>query len=192
MQARLFSYGGSGLKFLTNFLDSHISLYDVSHAPHAKPNKGHLKIDKIVFLYADPRNALLSFHRRDKVKNGWIRQHMKNLESNIKIKGQMSMTEVIEKDGLGLDVHFREWLNFKHPQIAFVKYESLHSNIKNLLSFLDLDESISSIFCKTFSPRISDYRNIDVNIQTLLHNKYKGLLKLQNSLPDFYIREDIK
>lgn len=188
MRARLFSYGGSGLKFLTNFLNEYINVYDVHHAPHSKPNKEHLKIDKIVYLYADPRDALLSFCRREQRKKGWINKHNKHLQNDTDIDKDIAISGLTNKGGLGLETHFKKWIKFNHPQIAFVKYEYLDDSIKDLLNFLDLDENISSKFINAFLPRASNYNNCDKNTIALLNKCYKGLIEFQNLLPDFYIK----
>jgi len=188
MRVRLFSYGGSGLKFLTNFLNKHIDAYDTEHSPHSNPCQKYLEIDRIIYVYSDPRNAVLSFFRRNAQRSGWLNQHLLHLGLKLNVNPDSYAKDFFDhKYNVDLYSGFVKWLLFRHPNIVYVKYEYLRDTINNVLTFLNLDVNLAEEFCNSFCPRSSNYEVEDSKLQQALYDRYKKLIELQSTLDNFYI-----
>jgi len=81
MKVRFYSYGGSGLKFITNFFkcNTNIDVFDKDHNPHVFLDINNTDIDKQVFIHSNPINAVISFCKRNKKSPNWIKNHLKHL-----------------------------------------------------------------------------------------------------------------
>jgi hypothetical protein len=64
MKVRFYSYGGSGLKFVSDLVSKRMDASDAAHSPHVFEDIADTDIDKAIILYGDPRDALLSFFGR--------------------------------------------------------------------------------------------------------------------------------
>jgi len=197
MEFQIFSYGGSGVKFLTNFLLDHIDFECIGFTPvnpHMLPDKTCLKYDKILYIYVDPRDAVLSFFRRSETDDKWwMNRHLFNLGIRKMLPKDIEFDEYIRRgDVFKLRKHFTKWLAFKHPNIAFVKYEDLFNNTRQILTFLGIDQKycndLKSLICK----RNSDYRIYSEETQAVLYETYGELIELQNTFPGFWCDEDFE
>lgn len=191
MKIRIFSYGGSGLKFLTNFLDLGIHCYDVNHNPHSRPTKKHLALDKLIVLYCDPRNALLSFFRRSEdLRPSWVNEHLRNLGRDIRLPEDISAEDVLkmDRDPFDLEGFFKEWLGFNHPCKIFVEYERLVENKDNLAMALEIEPKSIENIKDCFVARSSDFESQNDVIKNLLSSRYENLIKIQKSLNGFSVR----
>jgi len=205
MNIRLFSYGGSGLKFLTNFLGEYVEVYGINHNPHCRPQDSDvLTVDKAILIYSDPRNAILSFFRRSEqyystlVECGdgvsWLNKELSHQGRKQTLPNRLSIDDFLEnyEDVFELNNYFNEWLNFVPPKghsIVFVKYERLCDVTDELMDFLNLDKNISDELRQKFVPRSSDYTQESEKNQQMLYDKYKDLIETQESLGPFFIKE---
>ncbi len=203
---KLFSYGGSGFKFLNSFINKYLSVKFPSnihsYIHHTKPNINYKTLDKIIFVYRDPRNALLSHIRRcdrfRKLGDDYFFSTRRFVQLSIPfgISKKLTLQDISLKtfledypDFLDFTGFFLSWLKFKHPKLLFLKYEFLQKNTKELAAFLELPEVFALQLQKTFVCSKADYKVYPKNIVDLLNNNYKELLLKQNNIPAFYIQK---
>jgi len=197
-KVRLYSYGGSGLKFLAKFLKKYMDATARRNNSHRRPCKEFKDSDKIIVIYGDPRNAILSFFRkRNKKGKQWLNKHLQHLGINQKLPSNINLETFLQdsNDMFDLNGFLNDWLNFnfnKKDFVLFIKYESLFDGIEKLFDFLDLDKSIKDDFIKDFQTqfklRQSNYKNKGSKIQALFYDKYKTVIDLYLSLDDIFVR----
>lgn len=209
---QVISYGGSGLKYLAAKLEALLpGIYDPDLNPHApyRPEYKELmekNYNKIVVVYADPREALLSFWRRSNKNGNWFKMHLAHLKAH-KYGAEMGDYDLLDLDRFllyytsadrsftALDDFFFSWYNadLRVPR-CFVRYETLQdqNNINELAAFLGIDakdlgynlrmgwrERHSSVESLTGPNRFFQV--------TRLKEMFEDLLAFQNTLPDVEI-----
>ncbi len=201
MSIRIFSYGGCGYHFLVSFLEKYVVVRNSKHNPHRRPIPGLCNIH--IIIYGDPRNAVLSFFRRQEWKrsqNGKNKNWINMFFINHSIKRKMvplnfnleTFLMNYSEDIFELYDYFKAWFDFNPGpgnSLIFVRYEKLPQIINELLKFLKLDSNYAIVLRKTFKHRISDYLSKDLQIQKLLTQRYEKLIKLQDSLPPFFVKQ---
>ena len=208
MNVRMFSYGGSGLRFLNKLMHKYITaLFPESVHPyisHNLPREEFSKFDKIIFIYGDPRNAILSHIRRSKGYK-WISDDEFSLTTkrfvqlsdpfqikNVIPQQEITLTDFLTKypDYLDFAGFFKSWLNFPFPKdyILFLKYETIIENINDLTRFVKLGSKFKQELRSVIKPRRMDYRDRPKKIVKLLNNTYSELIELQRTLPSFHVK----
>lgn len=98
---------------------------------------------KIIYLYSNPYDAIISFHRRGFLKKPY--SHCTHIGGDLKILNQKKEWTLKEYLSLGIDCfklqeHFRSWFDFdkRTYDIMFIKYESLPTTIDKLLEWYQL------------------------------------------------------
>lgn len=202
MNIQIFSPGGSGSCFCSCFLTKYANYHKEKYTHHKKPIEIYLKINKIIYLYSDPRNSLLSFHKRNLIKPGWAAEHAIMSGVKMKIPDSITLDELIDQNIYGvMKKNFYSWLNFNHPNLLFTKYEYLSDNIEKILDFLEVKnpdlskfanklhrKQIGIFFKKNYINRKSNYKDLDKSMQIKITNYFQDILNTQSKLDSFYIR----
>ena len=202
MKIRIFSYGGSGLKYLTNKLKVQLKdVIDKKHQPHKFQDVNNLQIDKAIVIYGDPRNAVFSFFRRQCRSQGWAQRHLCNIhpdkrETDAPFADQDTIKEYLQnndKDAFQLEKHFDYWLNCNNNiPIGFIRYEALTDQwtVEQLREFLEIqDNNFNSDIRENFRKRGSNYEDLSSSQREKLEIMFKSLKEKQDNLPSFYIKE---
>jgi len=205
---RMFSYGGSGFKFLSkllhNYIDTRFPDNIHPYISHNKPRNEFNNFDKIIFIYGDPRNAILSHIRRSdnyrKNKNGYTfgTRRFIQLSEPFEIYPIITKQEItVHKfllnypDYLDFTGFFKSWLDYpfyKKDYILFLKYEDIPNRINEIAEFVKLGKRFKHQLFNEFTSRRMDYLQQTKETQKLLNKNYERLLELQNSLPNFYVK----
>jgi len=128
MRTAMYSFGGCG----TLFFQRAIEREDIYHSIFSQGDRHRTNPpefqpdDKIVYLFGDPRNAVLSFYSR-----GFGQLHAKNLKVDY---SRDLFPRTIEdyicqnRDAWGLELHFDTWQKLKdRPNTLYVRYEGLET-----------------------------------------------------------------
>jgi len=108
---------------------------------HDYPPKNHLNTDvRLIYIYADPVDVILSLLRLYKVKGeAWMREHYEHLKAPY-----MDFNNIIYEDQLRLEKHFDSWLQEKRFPVAFIRYEELWNHQKEISEFLEVPIQLPS------------------------------------------------
>lgn len=187
------SYGGSGAHMLLNIMKNNPIIDTGCFEQHhiRKPPKTFSEPVKVVYIFGDPYNAILSyFRRRKEQRKTWVKEHCKNIRGEYKkINENWDLLDYLKngEDLFKLEEHFDNWTNIKEKdyQVAVLKYESTSIYIKDLLDFIDMDPSKSDKF--EFKKRKSDWRNQPKEVKDLLEKMYGGFYEKYKNYPGFKI-----
>jgi len=186
------SYGGVGAHMMLDiFKNVEMVNIDSFQKHHIKtPPKSFGTDTKVVYLYGDPYNAILSYFRRRKQEYiTWTKKHCENIRGDYKkmdinwdVKDYLKNGEDLFK----LEEHFDNWTNVteKDYEICTFKYEDTPNNIEKLYGFLDIIEPKHKT---PFKPRRSDWRNEDQETKELLKNMYGAFYEKYDNHPSFNI-----
>jgi hypothetical protein len=208
MKVRFYSYGGSGLKFVSDLASKRMDASDDAHSPHVFEDITDTDIDKAIILYGDPRDALLSFFRRGGARSAggnakWLCQHVRHLymkepEAMPRIDPSMTLQEYLDThdvDIIGLENFFMQWVRTKNTKpIAFLRYEALGEKrapdvIAQLEQFLELEPgTLAEPLKAKFRPRRSAHGNQSPENQEKLGKMFSNLLQEQAKLGDFFVK----
>ena len=156
--------------------------------------------DRILLLYADPRNILISLFAK---RTGIAASHQTHLKASpiIKLKKPLSKSklEINEEKLLGfraLHNFFNSWLEVDAApfKMAFVKYEALHTTetMTAIADFVGIVSKRNAFYAKLQNdhrPRESNYKKSSPATQAKLTHMFEDLLETQNSLPPFWIKD---
>tara|TARA_R110002020_G_scaffold421418_4_gene630530 strand:- start:19207 stop:19875 length:669 start_codon:yes stop_codon:yes gene_type:complete len=156
--------------------------------------------DRIILLYADPRNVLISLFSKSKSA---CMGHQKLLKAAplIKVEKPLSRSKLeINNEKIlefrALHYFFNTWLETDTApfKMAFVKYETLHTPevMTAIADFVGIVEKRSAFYEKlkaSHRPRKSDYRKYPPSDQEKLDHMFEDLLETQNNLPPFWIKD---
>lgn len=192
MKVRLYSYGGSGLKFLTMHLKNMgIDSYDEKHNPHQSFSDQAVEddVNRVIYLYSNPIESFLSFWRRTGTDLRWINLHLKHLGSDRQIT--LPMREYIESnEGFPeLNNHFESWYNAEvGVPIVFLRYEDLvlPSVEKEMAEFLGFEGDLQ--IASNFKQRSSRTSAIPESIYKRLDFMFSELINRQVNLPPVHIK----
>lgn len=152
----------------------------------------------VLFIYADPRNILLSCINRSietNIFDTWLYRHCKQVEgdcefaANIPIQKTSDIEYILNTnyDPLRLEGHFMNWLTADiNYRMMMLKYEAL-ANPKTFQKVLDFFE-IEGDYDYGWNQRKTSYLNLPIEQQVQITNLFKSLLKKQAELPPVYIR----
>ena len=221
---KVFSPGASGTRFLTNILEKSlpsngttIEQKGPTHLPFNVLQQNYIdNFQKIIFIYADPRNVFLSICKKDMQKRNRHLIHLgylgtRNIPSEYIKKESLAFHKLSIQAGSfpgveikliqktqsfsGLETHFNSWLsaNCSAP-IAFIKYEHLPNVIDKVSDFINVTEPVKNKIHKRvkekWDRRNSEY--INHNCQEKLEQLFTPLLNIQKKLPSFWIKEPFK
>lgn len=182
----LVSPGGCGTFFMRDVVlrENYNKFFEAEKANTHRPNPNmppNFK-GKIIYLYSNPYNMILSFFKRGFLKSPYL--HCKYIGGNlaeISKKEEWKLQEYLENgiDFFNLEKHFHNWFEFsqRNYEIMFVKYEFLQYSIEKILDWYGLPDRID-YFKSNFRKRKSNWTNQKIEI-------IEGLYKIYGSHKEF-------
>lgn len=147
--------------------------------------------DHVIYMYSNPYDTILSFHRRGFFNGPGHCQHIDgDVEYFMKhVSGGCTAEEYLKLpiDSFGIEDHFYSYYNFddRKYNIMFVKYESLEKTIPEVLKWLNSSHKLSEF---KFKKRNSDWTDQPENIKELLEKKFGNHKRFLDTLPDVFYR----
>lgn len=188
------SYGGVGTHMLMPMIRESQWLGHVIRnrkIPHLK-HPHHLRIPpssfkvygyegkvKLIYVFGDPINSVLShFRRRIANKKTWCKHHCMNLQGDYKkFSARWDLKDYLKngEDLFRLEEHFDNWTNLNRQDIDYelmiLKYETAYRHEKEIKAFLETDVPLS------FQQRNSDWRSQSDETKAKLLAIYGNLLE---------------
>ena len=147
--------------------------------------------NNVLWMYADPRNILLSAISRSK-NNGWIHSHVTFLEGDSGYFDPFAKTSIEQilkdkYDPLRLKEHFVNWLETNlNYKLMMLKYESL-GNPEIFWKVLDFF-GVKNKYDYIWKPRKADYTKLPEEQRVQITELFADLLKIQAKISDCFIR----
>jgi hypothetical protein len=188
------SYGGVGTHMITPMINDSDWLFHIIR----DRKKGHLKYPehirtvpssfkeygyqgkvKLIYIFGDPINSVLShFRRRLSHKKSWCKHHCLNVQGDFKkFKESWDLKDYLKNgvDLFRLEEHFDNWTTVDPQSIDFdymiLKYETANKHEEQIKDFLNTDVPLN------FKIRNSDWRNESEEIKARLVDMYGSLLE---------------
>ena len=187
------SYGGSGTTALIRYFTA--AELDLPKSPDHFPFKhtsGPPKADevpagfRVVYVYADPRDAVVSLFRRGLQVGAYRIFHLVDAPPEIEARLQ-TLDEYLATgiDDFALQQHVDNWL--QHPSgypVMFLRFDDLPGCWPAVRDFVGLPESYP---CLEIRPRRSPLSKLDETTQARLTAMYQGVLDRLSALPSAYV-----
>lgn len=180
----LVSTGGCGTWFMRDALmEADVDVF-ATHSNDPSCAKGK----KVIYLYGNPHNTILSFKRRNvkSYRNFWFRSHSENLGITPDNNLSWQWIENNRTDPFRLYDHFHKWFNFDEREydIMFVKYEYLENNISEIREWLECpDLNIN------FKSRKSDFLEVtDERTKDLICEIYEDMYNVWENVDDIFVK----
>lgn len=133
---------------------------------------------KLIYVFGDPINSVLShFRRRITNKRSWCKHHCMNIQGDYKkFSSRWDLKDYLRNgvDLFRLEEHFDNWTSLKPESIDYdymiLKYETASRHENQIKDFLETDVSMS------FRIRNSDWKAEQEDIKTKLIDMYGSLL----------------
>lgn len=174
MLLRLISHGGCGTAWFLNGIKLSLPAGWITHS--RDPNIENFEpynIRKMIYLYGDPYNTILSYHRRGFISDPDAKhcRHM-NGDYNGLIKFKSRNLQGFLNNGYDffrLEDHVNTWMNYTNRKykIMFVKYESLPQTLPEITKWLGIED-------RQLVPvkRISDWEKSEGKVKDGLHKMF--------------------
>jgi hypothetical protein len=179
------SFGGVGTRTFYEFIKKYRPVNGQVNVHNGFPPELHHQ-ERMVYLYGNPCEAVMSFYRRNLELNGWFKNeyckinNLENFEAN-------TLEEYIEmgKDYYQLENHFDKYSTQDKFPMLLIKYEKLWDNLDYILAYLNL-ESYKSDFPKK-RERNSKFKNLSESQQEKFLRIHERLINKMNKFPDIYV-----
>jgi len=207
---RVYSFGGSGSKYLVKKICDELNLrdYDRYHSHERSPSAKLLaEGGRAIFVYGEPIDAVMSFFARRISRTSqhgylptdgsgnplWAMLHCRNIGGRSQsINPSWDFKAYLKQsdDYFDLESFMRNWLELRIAQeILFVRYESMWRECPNIANFLGFDHGFVERFG---TPKERRSRSSDLDSQTLKQAQaiYDPVRSLLNKLPDAFVLSD--
>lgn len=179
----VFSYGGCGTRTFFEFVRSrrrlntqpHVHYGRIEDVPEGK---------RALYLYGDPRDAVLSFlGRQEKDDPTFVSRHLENLD--VPCKKMPSLDAYIQtgRDVFELENHFKRYVfNDKRKcELLVVRFEEIWDHLDEVLEYVGLAGAVDEFPKKR--DRRSKQDELDPKARESLNEYMACLLERQRSLP---------
>ena len=142
---------------------------------------------KVLYIFGNPYNQLLSFHRRGFLRSPYLHcQHVSGDVGGISQELEWSLDTYLAngRGYLNLKEHFLGWMTHSQRtyQIMFVKYENMPDHIQELSDWFGIDAPFN------FTPRQSDILRQPAHIVNSLRKMFEDYMYIVASIPDITIK----
>jgi hypothetical protein len=187
------SYGGSGTTALIrHFTAAELDLpkspdhFPFKHTP-APPSADEVPEGfRVVYVYADPRDAVVSLFRRGLQVGAYRIFHLVDAPPEVEARLQTLDAYVAAGvDDYALQQHVENWL--QHPPgypVLFLRFDALPDCWPEVRDFVGLPASAP---CLDIRPRRSPLHALDETTQARLTAMYQGVLDRLASLPPVHV-----
>ena len=206
------SFGGSGSKVLADALFAQMVTgnnmrVDDLHSHRRIPPAAIPTGQQLIYVFADPRDAVMSFFERRKRRTAahnfegysgrnshkpmpqWVMKHLELLQAApgpITADWDLPRYLAQPQDLFRLDEHLDNWLYARASyRITFVRYDTLWDNADALAQHLGLD----SLNLRDRVPRSSNWRDLGLVDQGRLDARYGPLADRMAALPDVFMAQ---
>jgi len=143
---------------------------------------------RVLYIFGNPYNQLLSFFRRGFMKAPYLHcQHVGGLVAHLSQENQWEIGTYLteRRECYKLRQHFEGWWGFKHRQydIMFIRYETIPNHINDLREWFGIEERFE------FVPRASDFTKQSEAIQAGLVKMFGDYKEMLDALPDVTIKK---
>ena len=206
------SCGAAGSKLFTKFLYPNIKNDSVwrFHLHTRHPEKAPTDARRFIYLFSDPRNAVLSYFQRRLKKHSrhgfvdqsarseewididafWVRKHLKNLGCDETAVHEswtlLDYLDQVTQDVFRLQEHFDTWLTETDRDVLFIRYETMWQQEPEMKRILGLSDS----HLPAFVDRAADWRRQETGVQKKLDELYGAFARRLENLPDIFGRFD--
>lgn len=155
--------------------------------PSSFKDLGYSKEVKVIYVFGDPINSILShFRRNNDVKNNWAKHHCINVQGNHQeFNSDWVLDDYLKngKDLFKLEEHFDNWINAKNLDydLMLLRYETSYKYENEIKSFLETDVPLN------YRARSSDWKTLDESKKEKLQKMYGSLLNKINNFVDLKI-----
>jgi hypothetical protein len=184
----LVSSGGAGTHFLNHAAQG--LLHPQGWMTHRKIGVKQPVPFRVVYLYSDPFNQILSFYRRGFFND---HHHIKSIGGDFKsISVNNNWTfDTYLKNGIDyfkIEDHFDTWRNIStnHEKI-FIKYEHLPKTVDELSKACELPDWFATTVKNDFKQRQSKWTELDEQLQSYLYNMFGDFKKRLEEYPSLMI-----
>lgn len=191
----IFTQGGCATWAIGRFIGENIDRPQKNNV-HARSHEMREYIpphSKILYLYSDPREAILSFKRRDFFKMPYTHCiHLNGDVNGMKTKRTgWTLKEFIDNgvDFFQLEQHFQSWYESPY-NVMFVKYDHLKQSMEHILKFFDINNRKADDF--HFKQRLSQISRLPTDWQNGLNQMFERYIDFLESIPPCMIKEESK
>lgn len=142
---------------------------------------------RAVYLFDDPRNAVLSVFRRS--YQNW---HIRNMNGNLDGWEEGYTIDDFLSNGddlFRMEEQFEDWVHARRSYpILFIRFDELWDHLKTLFSFVGLPESKMDCFPEKRA-RTSDWRTEPSNRQEAIEEMYGTLACKVNDLESPFVKQ---
>lgn len=179
----IFSYGGCGTRTFFEFVRSRRKLNTQSHVHYGRLEDVPAH-KRALYLYGDPRDAVLSFlGRQEKNDPAFVSQHLENLD--VPYRSMPSLDAYINNgnDVFELENHFKRHVYNRERQceLMVVRFEEVWDHLEEVLKYVGLAD-FKEEFPKKRERR-SRREMLDNKTRKVLDEYMAQLLEIQRSLP---------
>ncbi|ARN77773.1 hypothetical protein BST97_07040 [Nonlabens spongiae] len=133
---------------------------------------------RMLYTFGDPVEVIISLIRLYESRGDiWMSKHF----SNLKAEAYFDFLDIINEDILGLENHFKSWLEQNKIPTAFIRYETMWSKQKEISDFLGIDLKLPA-----YRERNSKEQK-DLNLRSNIKATYAKLIDLTDQAEDFFI-----
>lgn len=180
----LITPGASGTYMLSDLVGiNHLNNGILNFNRHRR-NPDIKNCSHVIYLYSNPYDTILSYHRRGFTNDI---MHCKHMEGDVNFLKKNLTDNLLshlnlEIDPFNIKDHFMGYFNFdkRNYKIMFVKYENLDKHINEVLRWLNSEDKISNFF---FKKRNSKWGNESEEVKILLKKRFGQHKEFLDKLP---------
>ena len=182
----IFSYGGCGTRTFFEFVRARRKLNSQPHVHYGRIEDVPAGV-RALYLYGDPRDAVLSFLGRQENDDAtFVTRHLENLDASCKKMPSLEAYVDEGHDVFQLKRHFERYVynDQRRCELMVVRFEDIWDHLDEVLGYVGLADAVSD-----FPPqraRRSKQQSLEPITRVTLNTYMKPLLEMQNSLPPIW------
>jgi hypothetical protein len=140
---------------------------------------------RVLYPYADPRNAMLSIFRRGFIVDHYVA--LRGMQPTPEVAQRLSSLDAFLEGGVddfALEDHVEHWIQPLEYPVMFVRYESLPQAWPRVREFVGLPDDVE---CLPMRPRACDWMELPLHEQRRLEGIYGSLADRLDALPDVFV-----
>lgn len=177
----IFSYGGCGTRTFFEFVRSRRRLNTQPHVHYGRLEDVPAH-KRALYLYGDPRDAVLSFlGRQEKDDPTFVNRHLENLDVRCRRMPSLEAYLQCGRDMFELENHFKRYVHNDKRQceLMVVRFEDVWDHLDEVLGYVGLTE-VKAEFPEKRARR-SKQEALDPKARETLDNYMSRLLEIQGA-----------
>ena len=179
----IFSYGGCGTRTFFEFVRARLKLNSQPHVHYGRIEDVPAG-KRALYLYGDPRDAVLSFlGRQEKDDATFVNRHLENLDVSCKKMPSLDAYVHTGRDVFELEHHFKRYVynENRRCELMVVRFEEIWDHLNEVLDYVGLADQVDKF--PPLRDRRSKQDTLDPQILEALNAYMASLLEMQKSLP---------